>query len=64
MLKTQCCLLLDLLKDGQAFKQFKWHAADYLGNPQGPNEKETLKLVNQLNNIILEDRVNRQTDAI
>ena len=55
---------LDLLKDGQAFKQFKWHAADYLGNPQGPNEKETLKLVNQLNNIILEDRVNRQTNAI
>src|SRR5215203_5398396 len=55
---------LDLLKGGQAFKQFKWHAADYLGNPVGPNEKETLKLVNQLNNIILEDRVNRQANAI
>ncbi|MGH9982037.1 MAG: peptidoglycan-binding protein, partial [Nitrososphaeraceae archaeon] len=55
---------LDLLKDGQAFKQFKWNAADYLGNPPGPNEKETLKLVNQLNNIILEDRVNRQANAI
>ena len=55
---------LDLLKDGQGFKQFKWHAADYLGNPVGPNEKETLKLVNQLNNIILEDRVNRQANAI
>ena len=55
---------LDLLKGGQGFKQFKWHAADYLGNPVGPNEKETLKLVNQLNNIILEDRVNRQANAI
>ncbi|MCD6037635.1 MAG: hypothetical protein K0S67_1523, partial [Nitrososphaeraceae archaeon] len=55
---------LDLLKGGQAFKQFKWHAADYLGNPVGPNEKESLKLVNQLNNIILEDRVNRQANAI
>jgi peptidoglycan hydrolase-like protein with peptidoglycan-binding domain len=55
---------LDLLKDGQKFKQFKWHANDYIGLPKGPNENEAVKLVNSLKNIILEDRVTLSPNAI
>ncbi|HSF51947.1 MAG TPA: M15 family metallopeptidase, partial [Nitrososphaeraceae archaeon] len=55
---------LDLLKDGQKFKQFKWHANDYIGLPKGPNENEAVKLVNSLKNIILEDRVTLPPNAI
>ena len=55
---------LNLLKDGQKFKQFKWHANDYIGVPKGPNENETVKLVNQLKRIIVEDRVTLPPNAI
>ena len=64
---------LDLLKDGQAFKQFKWHTCDFKGtssnlpcqkeSDKGPHEDKAIQLQNLLNQIILEDRVNQGPNA-
>ncbi|MGE5635222.1 MAG: peptidoglycan-binding protein, partial [Deltaproteobacteria bacterium] len=55
---------LDLLKDGQYYKQFKWNDNDYVGGPKGPNEDKAVNLVSLLKSIILEDRVTLPPNAI
>jgi hypothetical protein len=55
---------LDLLKDGDRFKQFKWHRNDYYDVPPGPNEDHAMAMVKALNSVRPERRPHIGSAAI